>query len=153
MITKVRVFSKDQMIDMLHEKKLMDTVRGNKVCVISIVDSDADELLPEHQNVLTLWFDDISPRAARIASAIDRPVYAMDKVDAENVLHYLHYWNKDDQYKMQLFIHCSAGVCRSGAVGRFATEYLGLDEAEFHKNNPNILPNKWVEDLLWSEAK
>jgi len=46
-----------------------------------------------------------------------------------------------------LFIHCDAGVSRSGAVGIFAVRYLGMDEKEFLGNNI-IYPNSTIYDIL-----
>ncbi|MDD5651699.1 MAG: hypothetical protein PHF86_14990 [Candidatus Nanoarchaeia archaeon] len=47
-----------------------------------------------------------------------------------------------------LFIHCAAGISRSPAVGLFTCKYLNLDEAEFRKANPHILPNFYVLNIL-----
>ena len=43
-----------------------------------------------------------------------------------------------------LVAHCDAGVSRSGAVGTFAVEYLGLDYETFIKENPYTVPNPFV---------
>lgn len=48
----------------------------------------------------------------------------------------------------RLFVHCDAGVSRSGGVGLFATRYLGLDESNYLKENPYIYPNRWVVGTL-----
>jgi predicted protein tyrosine phosphatase len=47
-----------------------------------------------------------------------------------------------------LFIHCAAGICRSGAVAAWANRYLNLDDKEFMSNNRHILPNTYVLKLL-----
>jgi len=46
-----------------------------------------------------------------------------------------------------LFIHCDAGVSRSGAVGIFAVRYLDMDEKEFLGSNI-IHPNSTIYDIL-----
>jgi predicted protein tyrosine phosphatase len=48
--------------------------------------------------------------------------------------------------------HCDAGVSRSGAVGRFVTEYIGLDEEHFYKVNDGIQPNTHIYSTLKDEA-
>lgn len=44
----------------------------------------------------------------------------------------------------ELYIHCTAGISRSGAIGTWACRYLNLDETEFRKNNRHILPNIYI---------
>jgi predicted protein tyrosine phosphatase len=46
-----------------------------------------------------------------------------------------------------LIIHCAAGVSRSGAVGVFASRYLGYDENKFRKQNA-VCPNFWILSVL-----
>ena len=47
-----------------------------------------------------------------------------------------------------LVAHCDAGVSRSGAVGAFAVEYLGLDYETFMEENPYTVPNPLVMSTL-----
>ena len=47
-----------------------------------------------------------------------------------------------------LICHCDAGISRSGAVGLFACELLGLDEGRFRARNRNIMPNPHVVRIL-----
>ncbi len=46
------------------------------------------------------------------------------------------------------FVHCYAGISRSGAVGSFLNRFWNLDENEFKKNNQNIEPNEKVMEIL-----
>ena len=57
--------------------------------------------------------------------------------------------NKNKEAK-SFFVHCSAGISRSGAVGRYlAFKYNEeIDHKEFHKMNPNILPNLYIYNRL-----
>jgi protein-tyrosine phosphatase len=55
---------------------------------------------------------------------------------------------KLDLLEANLVIHCHAGISRSGAVGTFACEYLQLSYLEFIKENPYILANQYVLDIL-----
>ena len=46
------------------------------------------------------------------------------------------------------FVNCAAGVSRSGAVALWLCRYLGHDEEQFWKDNPNVLPNRLVLSTL-----
>lgn len=55
-----------------------------------------------------------------------------------------------------VYVHCAAGICRSGAVASFIAEFTDMNISKFLANNPMIQPNLWVENLLfyvWSEDK
>lgn len=56
--------------------------------------------------------------------------------------------NKD---KEAVFIHCTAGVARSGAVGVFINDFIGGNYHELMRNNPSIQPNPHVYRLLHDE--
>jgi predicted protein tyrosine phosphatase len=55
---------------------------------------------------------------------------------------------KNDSNDGILAVHCSAGISRSGAVGTFACDYLGLDYNIFLKDNPYIMANPYVLRIL-----
>jgi predicted protein tyrosine phosphatase len=59
---------------------------------------------------------------------------------------------QDDEEEVVFVAHCDAGVSRSGAVGRFVTEYLGLDQEHFYQVNDGIHPNPHVYGLLKDES-
>lgn len=124
----------------------LESVKDEKIWMISILDSDADMLFPPHRNLLTLWFDDISPRTKYKHNLDVKP---FTYLQANDIINFIYKCQMEINH-INLIVHCSAGICRSGAVGRFANDYLELDQELFHKNNPNILPNEWVENLLWS---
>lgn len=50
--------------------------------------------------------------------------------------------------KFPLFIHCHAGISRSGAIGQFATNLFNLNVDKFKKMNPQIVPNQHIYKLL-----
>jgi predicted protein tyrosine phosphatase len=60
----------------------------------------------------------------------------------------IHY-NKEQE---TLLIHCDAGISRSGAIGTWACDYLGLNYFEFQKMNPFIHPNPHVLSLLYKAS-
>src|SRR4030042_172796 len=59
---------------------------------------------------------------------------------------------KDDSDSV-ILLHCDAGISRSGAVGSFICDYLGLNYKKFLKVNPQVLPNQYVLRLLKEESK
>ena len=59
---------------------------------------------------------------------------------------------KDAEEDAVLVVHCDAGVSRSGAVGTFVCDYLGLDYNEFMSENKGIMPNPYVLKLLRETA-
>jgi len=120
---------------------------GNNVAVISILDSDAERLFEDDHKTLTLWFDDIHPTTVyTIGSCYHHsPIsYVQAKLLIEFVM-------KLDFNKInKIMVHCTAGICRSGAVVDFLRVVLDVNDIQFCRDNPNIIPNAWVRDLLWS---
>jgi predicted protein tyrosine phosphatase len=47
-----------------------------------------------------------------------------------------------------LFVHCAAGISRSGAVSLFCNRFFELDESNFRKANKYIHPNSHILDVL-----
>jgi hypothetical protein len=52
-----------------------------------------------------------------------------------------------------LYVHCDAGVSRSGAVGQWVAEEVGVPDGEFREMNKNILPNRHILRTLREVAK
>jgi len=66
---------------------------------------------------------------------------------ARGIINFINKINKMDI--PVLVVHCHAGVSRSGAVGVFATRFLGLDEKLFREvHEKYISPNNHVYDTL-----
>lgn len=131
----------------LKENKFIDKLNKGNVFLIRIFDyNERNEIpKPEFPNVSHFFFDDILPRTA-IAY---EDVQAMTVKDAKEINDIFNLIFASDDY-IKVIINCSAGICRSGAVARFFAENSDIDLEKFHKMNPNIQPNVWVENLLWS---
>lgn len=103
--------------------------------------------LQNHRNLLILFFDDIvnEPETPEdLGSAI---LFAPEM--AEQIMRFV------DDGKMPLLVHCTAGISRSGAVGDvlnwYFNRYLELnteDDADFTRNNRQILPNSIVRKVF-----
>ena len=120
------------------------------VAIISILDTDAKR---EFDNIpgkaLTVWFDDIHPTTTcTVGMCFD--FHAADINDAKEIIHFVKHLPENID---TIFVHCTAGICRSGAVVDFLRVIFDIDDVQFTKDNPNILPNDWVRDLLWMTNK
>jgi len=92
-------------------------------------------------SVLSLVFTDSTPNIADGASIL------FTSAQARNILDYV-----SDVSETPIYVHCAAGVSRSGAVGLFLCRYFGLSEQEFNKLNPHIMPNSYVLAVLMQES-
>ena len=107
--------------------------------VISIRNPGESVLFTPSNKVLTLWFDDCNP-----LGAFEYSLTAMSRAQAEEIVEKVNALSEDSL----VFIHCSAGVCRSGGVGEFI--HITRNVKNFYEDNPSILPNEWVKELLLS---
>jgi predicted protein tyrosine phosphatase len=48
----------------------------------------------------------------------------------------------------KVYVHCTAGVSRSGAVGAFINDYFGGNWEKFKFENPQVIPNSHISSLL-----
>lgn len=107
--------------------------------------------LPKDQ-ILNLIFGDITPKIyKRIVAEAHRKGKNVEDIDvfskrhAEQLVKFINRL-KD---RIELFVvHCDAGISRSGAVGTWLCDYLRLDYNEFKRENPHILPNQHILDVL-----
>lgn len=130
-----------------------DTINGKYDVMPSYFRSD-------HENVLRLWFDDVSKdiNIPIIGTDKIKKVVAITEQQAKQIINFLSHINPTTA--SILIIHCTAGVSRSGAVGEFAKEYFRphINNIEFKNMNPNIAPNQHILILLkrlhlWSHYK
>lgn len=99
-----------------------------------------------HLNVLTLIFDDVEYDDIESKGHLYK---AFTKEQGKSVLDFI---NKNID-KSKFIIHCSAGISRSGAVGRFIFDYLkflnyNVKFPEHNKINPNGIVSKTLNNLL-----
>ncbi len=102
--------------------------------VISICDPGEERPLPSaHPHLLNLTFCDIAPED--IPEALRQRFPSMTSEDAGNVVSALKRWHEVG-VRGNLIVQCHAGISRSGAVGSFANELLGLSTEQFQKSIP-----------------
>ena len=117
--------------------------------VISIQTSNGDDTEPPFSpealnspNLLCLVFDDIVDDSGR----------QFTEADAKAILDFVC----DDT--LPVFVHCTAGIARSGAIGEVLDWYYncwkspnGEDHRYFLRENPQVMPNSTVRRLLMRE--
>ena len=141
----MRVFAVPKIYAIDNKEKLIAT---KDALVISIIDSNVEPVFNnEHHHIKTFFFDDIHPTTVNtIGGCYDyRP---MKIWQAKDLIHFV--MSNVDESINSIIVHCTAGVCRSGAIVDFLRVILDVDDIQFARDNPNILPNTWVRDLLWS---
>lgn len=113
--------------------------RWNNDCFfISILDPDNPEnYFPDSDNYKTVWFYDLECQVGNYK--------IFDDEIAKELIEFI-LKNKD---KSSCIVHCTAGVARSGAVGKFINNIFGEEnKKQFKRSNPHISPNRLVLKLL-----
>jgi predicted protein tyrosine phosphatase len=105
-----------------------------------------------HQNVLTLTFDDVigdNNQAVYLTGDPDKPTMiqtgrAITEDQAEELVNFI----EKHKHKKVAFVHCAAGISRSGAVGAFISDLAGNKYEDFKRANPQIHENRHVKNLM-----
>jgi predicted protein tyrosine phosphatase len=136
-------------------RRIKPMIKGQSmVAMISILDYHgcSDRIIEDNEmgdRGITLWFDDIHPTTTMtLASCMDCKAMAFE--DAKSIVRFV---KNIPSTVDTIFVHCTAGICRSGAVADFLRVVLDCDDIRFAIDNPHILPNEWVRDLLWQTWK
>ena len=115
-----------------------------KVCFISINDSMGTDEIPyfkeEHSNVLTLFFDDVDNDIVT--------EHGTARVISDEQAKQIFDFVTQNKECRSFIVHCTAGISRSGAVGEFINDMLGLDFNQFKLDNPYTHPNGIVLSKL-----
>lgn len=120
--------------------------------IISIYSNGYYSPLPDRYNILKLQFDDVSERDLECKG---EDLMFFNEEQARKIHDFVKNIKDDGR---PLYIHCDAGVSRSGAVGYLLNEYFNkylelkrVDNEAFQMNNPQIMPNPLVVRLLKNE--
>ncbi len=126
--------------------------------IISIFSKGDVSPLPDRFNILKLEFDDVAERDIGNDSSslcVENLIF-FNEDHAKAIHKFIKPISADD--KKLFFIHCDAGVSRSGAVGLLLNEGFNkflkrnqIDDEAFKMNNKHILPNPLVVRLLKKE--
>jgi len=126
---------------------------SNKWALISIFSNPEEKRVSKKEEdilkeagcleVLSLCFKDITPAEVSAISTDKGALFT--QIQASQILDFI---NRLRDEAHVLFIHCDAGISRSGAVGLWVCRYLGLDEGEFRSSNHKVMPNQHVYETL-----
>lgn len=141
----MRVFAWPKIAAIHHKERL---ISAKDTLVISVIDSGEEPIFNnEHRHIKTFFFDDIHPTTVNTLGCC-YDYKPMNYQQAKDLIHFV--MSNVDESINTVIVHCTAGVCRSGAIVDFLRVVLDVDDIQFVRDNPNILPNEWVRDLLWS---
>lgn len=102
-------------------------------------------------DILQLQFGDFEPGkyyntfTDRTEPVPERVLF--NKKQAQEVIDFVNILQKKEEQET-LVVHCMAGISRSGAIGTFINDILGLDLSTFLRNNPHTRPNSYVLKTL-----
>lgn len=136
----VTVLSRTKIIDVNH------SVSGflEKNNVVSCLDTGIGSpfifsVYTDHKpNLLTLSFDDVGNPDWDHSDETRYQKFTLDH--AERLV---KWFEKSDRTK-NYFVHCWAGVSRSGAIGMWIADKLGISHTDFALAHPQCKPNKLV---------
>ena len=118
---------------------------------ISINSTEGNDTKPyfkeKHPNVLTLYFDDCNEYKKHLVDGSPDEFYEQIPMSEEQALEIIKFAEKMNN-ESNVYVHCTAGVSRSGAVGAFISDYLGNKWDDFIKVNPQVIPNSHISSLL-----
>jgi predicted protein tyrosine phosphatase len=104
---------------------------------ISILDPEVkDALHPDSDNYKTFWFYDVEEDIGNFKAVTDEQIQD------------LYDFITSQEGREMCYVHCSAGISRSGAVGTFINDYFEQDYKKFRKRHSHIHPNGRVLRLL-----
>lgn len=125
--------------------------------IISIFSKGDVSPFPDRFNILKLNFDDVAERdMGGWGNIFEESNIFFNEEHAKAIHKFIEPISADD--KRMFFVHCDAGVSRSGAVGMLLNEWFNkflkvnrIDDEAFKMNNGHILPNPLVVRILKKE--
>ncbi len=105
-------------------------------------------------DILQLQFDDVeAPGGGMYSQPFEAQFKAPSRDDAAQIIEFVDKWKDGNCQVETLISHCRGGISRSGAVGTWANEYLGLNPTDFKVHNPMVIPNatllQWLRYLTF----
>lgn len=122
----------------------------DKVWIISITNpwsststDNVPPLFADSEDRIALQFHDIEGEP----EDYDPETVFFNKIMAEKIVRFLRKANEGDSNDL-LVINCHMGISRSGAVSFFARSVFGIDYSIWKHQNPQVIPNGLVLELL-----
>lgn len=141
MITYIKAISLKTMESMRHK-----VINDDSIVVVSIISPDKCEPIfkVDTERIITRRFSDITP-APFYYNYVSQEEQWCTSEDAEKIVSHIMKWKRSKK-PVSLYINCSAGICRSGAIAEYAFGHSNIDKLKFMEENKHIMPNQWV---LW----
>lgn len=124
--------------------------------IISIFSHGSVSPVQDRFNILKLEFDDVSERDMGGWNSISDNTIFFNENNAKQIHKFIESIPIDSN--KIFYVHCDAGVSRSGAVGYLLNEWFNKfltinkeDQLFFQQNNSHIMPNPLVVRLLKRE--
>lgn len=149
----IKVLSRVLFWGLLKNKQITDTNVEylDNTFFISINSTEGNDSEPyfkeTHPNVLTLYFDDCDEYKKYPIIGSDGKFYEQIPMSEEQALEVVNFVEKMNN-KSTIYVHCTAGVSRSGAIGAYISDYLGMRWDDFIRCNPQVIPNSHISSLL-----
>jgi len=147
----VRVLSKGHFDTLLPRMRIDNSNVEEHVdkAFISITDGDREDAHyfdKDYSNVLNLEFDDATDEENERRRKFGQIEYILfTKEQGEKILEFI----EQNKHVETFYVHCLAGVSRSGAVGLFINDLHGEESYfEFANSNPIIKPNYFILAML-----
>lgn len=134
----IKILSKDEAINFYNTYN-----NDEQIQLISIIDTgeEIDFKTNPSISLLKLYFDDITPRVIEKGSKCK----LMSKSQADIIKEVIDDCIEDEI--TNIYIHCTMGISRSGAVGCVLARYLNGDDMYLFKTG-KYLPNEYVYELM-----
>lgn len=116
------------------------------ICINDTTGTTQVPYFEPNTNVLNLYFDDVDEDITKTYTD-GTPPRTAKAFTYEQAVSILNFVKKHNTAK-QCLVYCTAGVSRSGAVGKFINWYTQGDAELFAKDNPNISPSHHVYTML-----
>lgn len=145
-------------IPKIEMKRIKDKViSNNNVIAISIIDTPEETndkvFYEDTDRIITLNFSDITPGPFLHNSYNLDGIEFMTIEQAYKIVNFVLGWANSEK-DVSLFVNCSAGTSRSGAIVSWALKHSSMKDVDFIAKNPNIKPNEWILCLLiYAEIK
>ena len=155
-MTVIYVLSRHGFDDVMRKAQIDDScVEKVDAMFISILTSTAvpagnfhEPVFKEpHPNVITLTFDDVmedTTQSVGIDADGNPFIFKTGQCFTEDQADQLLDFFEANQDKYTAFIHCAAGISRSGAVGAFLSDIRNNSWELFKRINPKVHPNPHV---------
>jgi predicted protein tyrosine phosphatase len=139
----------DQML-IDHKVTEENVEQQEKLAFISINNHERDKepyFKKDHPNVKVMWFDDVDqdyevPSVGTPGKIIHVKAFTLEQAKE------LYAFIKANKHRHTIFVHCTAGVARSGAVATFINDFVSGNWETFKRHNASIQPNAHVYRLL-----